>query len=244
MKPDATQRGPRRLAGLAACLLCLAAVSGCVPLSVPIIASESYTVDPVFVLPPGPAVILVDTPRGMEHGDLFARQVKARATRQLQDNLGVESPTTLIPPAAVESLRSELGKDFATLAIDDLGRRVGAETVIYAKVERVAMNAQGTLYKPEAQLQVKVIDALTGERLFPAPGEGPGLGGRTPSHPLSVEKFYEDFDARGDQRGTAAHVARTLGDQAGLSLARMFYAWEMPRKGDRAFEEREKFRNR
>jgi len=75
----------------------------------------------------------------------------------------------MIPAEAVAAQEKLLGKDFAKLPLDELGRKIGAKQVIHVYIEAASLNLEGGVMKPALQARVRLVDAITGKRLFPRP---------------------------------------------------------------------------
>jgi hypothetical protein len=115
-------------------------------------------------------------------------------------------------------------------SIAELGIAVGADVVIYATVDFFGLSPDGATFQPTAQFRVKVIDTLTGERLWPESREG---------HPLLVQ-----MNVRTEQypqsSGELLEREAVLAEWSGERLAELFYEHVPPcesRVGRSSFRE-------
>ena len=157
-------------------------------------------------------LVLVDDPAQKMPTIAQADQVAGRVGHILvaQKVIGRFVPTT-----AVTELRDSEA-DFSRWAIDRVGRRVGAEQVIYILLQDLQLTESGHIYRPVASVRVKVLDVASGSRMFPADNKH--------GHALTTVQEYEDLEARG--RGTEAVVARRLAEQLAEDIAKIFYKHE------------------
>jgi len=104
------------------------------------------------------------------------------------------------------------------MPIDEIGRAVNAEVVIYATVDAFTLSADSQTVTPSAQLRVKVIDAVTGARIFPPEREGLAVTIRIPQRPGFAPST----------RAEASQLEDELAARVGLGLAQLFYDHERP----------------
>lgn len=154
-----------------------------------------------------PTVILIDDPRS---------RVPRRELRLL---IGQTADETLLKAKAIENgkligSRSALSAATSsaasqTLSIVDVGRRVGAEVVIYAEVTdwRFALGPEGVA--PSVALSVSIFDTLANQRLWPEEG------GQVMVTSLPAEAGFKS--------GDRPVLERALAKEAGLRLGQMFF---------------------
>ena len=154
-------------------------------------------------------LVLVDDPGRKMPTIALADQVAGRVGQVLvaQKVIGRFVPTTVI----TELRDSET--DFDRWAIDRVGRRIGAEQVIYVLLQDFQLTESGQIYRPVASVRVKVLDVASGSRMFPADNRH--------GYALTTVQEYEDLEAGG--RGTEAVVARRLAEQLAEDIAKVFY---------------------
>ena len=76
----------------------------------------------------------------------------------------------IVPPEELQALRDERGADFRTMSITSIGQAVGAEQVLYIQLQSsdVTPLAGGESFSGQAAATVRVVDAATGETLWPS----------------------------------------------------------------------------
>lgn len=129
----------------------------------------------------------------------------------------------------LQHLRGE--KRTEPVSIAKVGQALGAKVIIYALVTRFGLSSDGQTYSPTASMDVKVVDAVTGERLFPAPG--------APRDSLTIELSESgrpEFTSR--SRGELAQLEVAFAKRLGLRLAKVFYEWIPETQVDRREEGR------
>jgi hypothetical protein len=78
--------------------------------------------------------------------------------RVLEDMISADSALAVVAAADAS------GK---LIDIPEIGRRLGADVVIYAVVDRFSLTPDGVVYQPTAVVRVKVIDVAEEKRLWP-----------------------------------------------------------------------------
>ena len=99
------------------------------------------------------------------------------------------------------------------MTIVDIGKSVGAEVVIYARVDAFSLTRDGQSYSPIATASVKVIDVTTEERLWPPEFEGYQRG-----LPDMSEARYLPTSA-----AERVQAEEDLARKLGVAIADMFY---------------------
>lgn len=104
-------------------------------------------------------------------------------------------------------------------AITEVGQSVKADVVIYATVDEFVLTRDGQTYSPMAMLRVKVIDAVTGKRLWPESPAGHVVAARlSPKTATLPESTAARFMAEDE-----------LAKQAGQEIAWLFFDHETPK---------------
>ncbi len=158
-------------------------------------------------------VILIDDP-----GNKVPRRELRQIIGQTADEDLLRSKT--FPAGKLISSRSALqaargAEPGPKLSVVDIGRRVGAEVVIYAEVVEWTLAPSAESISPRASLNVRLLDTLTNERIFPEDGGFPVTAA------LPEESLTKDINR--------SVVDRNLARMLGLSLARAFYEHERPK---------------
>lgn len=166
-----------------------------------------------FTLPQKMTVVFIDDRANVFPRSRLIQQAALRATNELLKVAkvvpGALDPSTITRAAA----RETTGR---LMPIDEIGRKVNAEIVIYAVPRTFSLaDERGTI--PTCILDVKVIDCQTGERLWPAATE-------SEYHSLTVELAYKSPLRYEDER--LQELQQKLADVTGLRLAQLFYPHE------------------
>lgn len=112
--------------------------------------------------------------------------------------------------------------DFAKWPIDRIGKQVGAEQVLYIVVDAFRLTEDDAIFRPFVQVRVKIIDATTGERLFP--GDDSGVT-------VVAQLNYSAMD--GANATTHRILSERLAEQLADEISKLFYRHKAPEPGDR-----------
>lgn len=188
-------------------------------------------VPPVHVLADVPTLVMVDDPQHLLNNPGLSRQIATTAIYYLRfyETLEVADFTD---PKELVKLEAQLGDRWESMPIDEVGRRLRAEQVIYARIKSVKIHVADALYRPEAVLEVKLISAADGSRLWPPVQPLADPDHPEPGHPIQIKLDYVSKDSRYVGDSTPDDLARRLADEAGLRLARLFFEWNKPEPGD------------
>jgi len=166
-----------------------------------------------FTLPQKTTVVFIDDRANVLPRSRLIQQMALRTTNELLKVAKVV-PAALDPSHITrEAARETTGR---LMAIDEIGRKVNADVVIYAAPRKFSLaDERGPV--PTCILDVKVVDCQTGERLWPGATEAE-------YHTLTVELAYKSpLRYEGDR---AEALAAKLAEVAGLRLAQLFFAHE------------------
>lgn len=94
------------------------------------------------------------------------------------------------------------------IAIEDLGRAVNADVVVYVEMEAFVLSPDGATPKPTAMARIKVIDVKEEKRLFPPDGADPA------GYPVVA-----DMNALGNEAYRTSASRRRLEDLLAKRLA-------------------------
>ncbi|MEM7680669.1 MAG: hypothetical protein AAF288_01800 [Planctomycetota bacterium] len=152
-----------------------------------------------------------------------AIRIAAVAGAQLLAEGALDQPTLDNHALVTASDQDLQGKDLPQIA-----RAYHAEQFIYARVAKVSAGATASLARPQALLEVRVIDAATGATVFPP--SNPGNAQLDQGYPLRVDMpaAYEP----GDGRASRNRLEDKLAEEAGVHLARLFHTWSEPEVGE------------
>ncbi|MFN0011655.1 MAG: hypothetical protein ACKVS8_08440 [Phycisphaerales bacterium] len=153
-------------------------------------------------------------------------RIPSRATRDLigktaeEELLNREVVADMVQSRKIQTVvaRERYGKP---MGIAEVGRAVDAKVVIYAWVDQFTLATDGQTFAPAAALRLKVVDADSGERLFPGP-ETDGW------YSLSVVVPPQQGSVP-DSTALRQQAEQNLARYVGQSLARVFYEHESVR---------------
>lgn len=184
-----------------------------------------------YTLPDRPTLVLVDDPTARFSDPNLALVVAANVEHHLKFHEVLTAP--LVPTSRLADLQAKAGDDYAAMPVDQIGRELGAQQVIYVLIDAVSLQDVPGVYKPSATAQVKVIDTATGRRLFPDPPAPNQPASSTPvrGQPVAVELKYKGADV--GSRGAVERMKRTVAEVLGRDVARLFYKWSPPEPGYR-----------
>jgi len=103
------------------------------------------------------------------------------------------------------------------MSIADIGRRVGAEVVVFLTIDAWTLTRDGSSTAPSARGRIKIIDAVTNNRIFPTQQTGHPLIIRMPTRPGTVPA----------DRAKRAGIEQELAQAIGVELAQVFYKHEI-----------------
>jgi len=212
--------GPRRLArviaALAAAAAMLSASAGC-----NIVGPAFYfvhgpgTVDAVYELDKNRSTVVFIDDRGSHIPRRQLRYTIANEAQQrLLDNKAVGD---LIDAQAAFAVAAQ-DRHSKPMSIAGIGQSVGADVVVYATMDAFQVAPTGQELQPISRMRVKVIDATTGERLFPEEREGFSVPVVMPQQPGA----FMAADS-----GATARAQRDLAVWTGRTLAELFYDVEV-----------------
>lgn len=190
------------------------AVSGC-----NIVAPIAYAihgpgnVEPVVTLDPEQTIVyFIDDPSSKLAQRRLRYTMADVASRTLLEKkvvLDVLDSRTILNAASKE-------RQGDRMSISELGKAVGADTVVYAVVTNFSLTAEQGTFVPVASMRVKIIDVAQGQRMWPDSEAGHLLEVRLAQRPSTT----------GEDRGRL-NIENQLAEQTGLALAQLFYKHEI-----------------
>lgn len=157
-----------------------------------------------------PTVILVDDPASkMPRRELRQVLGSTADAELLKAKVFPDGKLIASRSALAASGTGSLGAGAPKLSVVDVGRRVGAEVVVYAEVLEWTLVSDGQSISPAATMSVRVIDALSNQRIFP-----------TESEHIVVARLQA---GSGYKEGDRPLIEKALANQMGLDLARVFF---------------------
>ncbi|MBH04943.1 MAG: hypothetical protein CMJ20_01340 [Phycisphaeraceae bacterium] len=179
-----------------------------------------------YHLPQRATLVWVEDPSS-QFADLYMKdRIAVEVDRLLAHHAGL----TTVPPGGVTDLMQELGDDFDRAGIDQIGRRLKAEQVVYMSITDIDLYPQPGLLHPTAQVEVKVVDVINKKRMFPT--TVPGMQGQVQSLAPPGYKFKVRLSARGipDHKvGLRRAVEHQLALRIARDASRLFFDY-LPRQ--------------
>jgi hypothetical protein len=165
-----------------------------------------------FVLQDRPTLVFVDDRSNVLSRRNLRRQIADRASEELMLQEAVMR--TISPRDGLAVAQTEThGKP---MAIDVIGRSVGADQVIYIEMLAFALSADGTTPVPMARCAVKVIDVTNREKLFPAINSTDEARMMDiAAGPVSMELYKTG--------ATRRQIEDTLAEVVGTEISRLFF---------------------
>ncbi len=213
IRPRRTIRSIALCALTTAALACAALTAGC-----NILGPAGYfiagpeAIKPVYELPPDRATVIFVDDR--------SSRVPTRTSREL---IGTTAEQSILTSGVIKDMvQSRLvlaavkAERFGTpMTIAEVGQAVKAEVVIYATVDQFTLSVDGQTFAPEAALRVKVIDAKSDSRLWPAEGTDEG----TYRFTIKLPPQQGDLPTSAQRLAAEQAFARLIGDR----LGKLFY---------------------
>lgn len=242
---------PRRRMPWAVILLACLALAGCEGVAF-LTSMGPRRVKKIHELPDVSTAVLVDDP-GDQLGDSALRGVIAANVRfYCMDSKQFKD---VIDPQRVTAMVARHGREFAKMPIDAIGRDLGVEQVIHVSIESAEIATGPGMYRPLANVQVKVVESATGNRIFPgayvqkkigldhqslatdtfspdapAKAAGPGAKGDPRGYRLTVKL---DAEPMGNARHADPYILqRRLAEEVGKQVAWLFTDHAPPAVGD------------
>jgi hypothetical protein len=192
-------------------LMTAACGSGCVPIAA---AWANITggewIDAQFTLTKEPLLILID--------DRNSQVTEPRAIRELHKTISANflefRVNQMVIPFEEAQRLAQTDPQYSRYSIRQIGEKLGAEQVLYLRVDRFTVSAEpgAPIYKGEFTVRVKVLatDRKQDIRLWPSEESGKRVSATTPPVPADSEK-------------TAGDIATELGIKLGKEVAMLFY---------------------
>lgn len=121
--------------------------------------------------------------------------------------------------------------DFSSMPIDEIGEANGADEVLYVRIVSMSIAMGPDVQRPKVAADIKIIDAHTGERIWPPLPDVLDMGGPSPGQ-LVLSELAVRTDRDGRQSSTNV-VYERLAAQLGLDVSRLFYVWRIQPPGSR-----------
>ncbi|MBI5722861.1 MAG: hypothetical protein HZA50_02805 [Planctomycetes bacterium] len=202
--------------GLLICMLPAAAMSaGCNYLGGFLLAFQPPTpVDAKYKIERGKKIlVLVDDPKNIAPYERLKNRMATSLNKQLTDN-NVAAST--VPHERLTNLMLST-HDFNNLRVSEIGQKLGADIVIYVKLEKFSLKDEPTTTIWNARLgtSVKVVDSR-GKKLWP-----------TGQNTFDVEPIELPSEDKSDPN-FAEELTNRLADKMADRIAKLFYNHKKP----------------
>ena len=153
---------------------------------------------------------------------------RMRSTR-LRDAMGGAADRKLLQEDIVKDVISSrsarlasrldtAGPDGAMLSIVEIGRAVGADTVVWVVIDDFSLTTDGVSFIPAVTMRIKVMETGRGDRLWP--GEDQPAGARV------TIAMPQGQGVTPGSRPEQMRAEQALAEYAGIGLAQLFYTHE------------------
>lgn len=225
LKPRRVFRLPLTLGLLA---LGLTGVSGCniVGPAVLLVSGPPKT-EAMYELPADkPLVVFVDDRNSVLPSRVVRQRIAKAAEKTLVEgkalSVDLVNSDAILPVAAGERFTKPK-------SIAEVGKSVGAKTILYATVDAFTLSPNGAEYAPFARLRVKVVDAESEERLWPA-ADADTVQKQWYTLEYSKEVRTGELPRTTSQRAMAE---QDFADQVGRALGNVFLKHETRERNER-----------
>ena len=213
---------------LLASLFMLQFLAGCnIASAVGYVAHPEPQVSAEFTLSNVPTVIFIDDRRNRINPTRLRRVIVDEATTLLMEK-GLISEQFMISPRDAMVMARKQDRSGTIITLEKVGELVGAQQLIYIDVEQFALTYDGITPTPRSISKVKVLDLVSGKRVFPDPGGE----SKTDYFTLNVE-----IPSPSPHGFNTAKVRNEMNDELALltgeRLAKLFYNYMESELGNR-----------
>ena len=204
--------------------LLLTATTGCETIGyVANAVAGEQDIPAAFELPATSTLVIVEDPQGKLTSPDLATRIASRVSDELAER---EIGGQVIPTGMLNRFISETPDYHDTpenWPIDKIGRQVGADQVIYVVIQSFRLTEDNAIYRPVAEVRVKVVDVASGKRLFPT--------NTSEGYPVITSQFYRSME--GGTGTTHNIISRQLSEELAQDIAKLFYSHAPYKAGDR-----------
>lgn len=173
-------------------------------------------VDAAHILADVPTVVFIDDRRNIVSPISLRKVIADKASEDLMIQ---KCLTTVISSQDAMALATQRERNNMVLSIEEIGKAVGAQQVIYVEMAQFQDTPDGFSPRPMAACRVKVIDVNSRQRVFPPEASD------TPSH--QVQAMLREVDPSiYSTRSGRLQVFEGLAVETGASIAKLFYRHE------------------
>lgn len=200
-------------------LVCVLAVlllltGGCNILApIAFVAAPEPTVEAQYPLEDRATVVFIDDRSNVVNPVSLRNVIAEKTSSMLMDE---EVVTDMIRPRDAAALAVSRDRANELLAIDDIGREVGADVVIYVRMRAFTPQIDRWSYRAGAVADVKVLDVVSQQRLFPPPGGNEDtFAVRTIINDINPDLYRS--------RSSRLQILEMLALELGDDIARLFF---------------------
>ena len=170
-----------------------------------------------------PTVVFLDDRSNVINPTTFRRVIAMKITEDLMVHAGLSDT---ISPVDAMALVGRQDRNSELMPIDEIGRAVGAQQIVYVEMYAFQRSPDGSTPRPYAAAQVRVIDVANRQRVFPASEmEIPAQTVTAMTREVDPSVFRN--------RAQALKLFEQLAEELGSNVAKLFYEHERVELGDR-----------
>ena len=185
------------------------------------------TVAAQFKLNNVPTVIFIDDRRNRVNPTRLRRVIADEATTLLMEE-GIISEQFMISPRDAMVMARKQDRSGTIISLEKVGELVGAQQLIYIDVDQFALTHDGLTPAPRSISRVKVLDLVTGKRVFPDPDD---------ENSYNYYRLDVEIPSPSPHGFNTAQVRNEMNEQLALltgeRLAKLFYGYMESELGDR-----------
>lgn len=190
-------------------LLLLAAGAGCQLFGLAAYTVLPRTVKQEYTPPKTPMLVLVESAR--DPGMLVPEA--EHLTACIVDDLEAFEVAPMVDWRGLQKMR-EADPDMPKRSISEIGKKMGAQQVLYVDLSRAYFGAaEGLEVRGKVEARVRVVDVATGKRVYPITAESRQILVETP-----LSRDFRDTDV--------VAVQQELLQATGITIGRLFHKWD------------------
>ncbi len=158
-------------------------------------------------------LVFVDDPKNIAPYERLKNRLATSLNKQLTEN---KIAASTVPHERLTNLMLST-PDFNNLTVSEIGQKLGADMIIYVKLEKFSLKDEPatTMWNPKLETSVKVVDCR-GKRLWP---DGLNTHDVTPVELKSQDKNDPNY---------AEELTNQLADKMADNIAKLFYDHKKP----------------
>jgi len=226
LRPRASSHCPRIACNALVLVVLSLATAGCAaPAFIEYVIKGPDQVQAIYTLPAGKTLVIVDDPQRLIRDPNLPAVVATNVGFHLEQTDEL-TDVQVIPQDQLSGLAARMGDDYLAMPIDHIGAQLGADQVIHVQIRSASLRVAANYYRPTAVVEVKVVSAQDGARLFPKSKIEGHTQVRPPGMVMTVELRHQTADE--GRRDTDQLMARRLAERVGLEVAQLFFSHQAP----------------